>query len=94
MLYSTAGFSVPRLPEIYRKPLSWGHLAITDETLVPKGVRYRGIPLYIILYCAGPLSCILGCNYYELGKHKLVSFGAIYSWQQASGGALAIFIII
>ena len=39
-------YAVPRLPEIYRKPLSWGHLAITDEMLVPKGVRYRGVPLY------------------------------------------------
>ena len=40
-------YAVPRLPEIYRKPLSWGHLAITDEMLVPKGVHYRGVPLYI-----------------------------------------------
>ena len=40
------GLRIPRLPEIYRKPLSCGHLAITDKMLVPKGVRYRGVPLY------------------------------------------------
>ena len=39
-------YAVPHLPEIYRKPLSWGHLAITDKMLVPEGVRYRGVPLY------------------------------------------------
>ena len=39
-------YTVPRLPEIYRKPPSWGHLAITDEMLVIKGVHYRGVPLY------------------------------------------------
>ena len=25
---------------IYRRPLSWGHLAITNKCLVPNGVRY------------------------------------------------------
>ena len=34
------------LLEIYRKPLSSGHLAITDKMLGPNGVRYRGVPLY------------------------------------------------
>ena len=42
-------YTAPRLPEIYRKPLSWGHLAITDEMLVPKGVHYRGVPLYFAM---------------------------------------------
>ena len=38
-------YAVPRLPEIYRKPLivSLGHFAITDKML---GVRYRGGRLY------------------------------------------------
>ena len=40
-------YAVPRLPEIYRKPLSWGHLARVDKMLVPKGVRYREVPLYV-----------------------------------------------
>ena len=39
-------YAVARLPEMYRKPLSWGHLAIADKMLVPNGVRYRGVPLY------------------------------------------------
>ena len=44
---------LPRLPKIDRKPLSWGHLAITDKMLVPKGVHYRGVPLYRV-WCAKP----------------------------------------
>ena len=40
-------YAVPRLLEIYRKPLSWGHLAIRDKILVPNGVHYRGVPLYL-----------------------------------------------
>ena len=35
-------YAVPRLPEIYQKPLSWGHLTITDETLVPKSAIIEG----------------------------------------------------
>ena len=37
--------AVPCLPEIYQKPLSWRHLAITEKMLVPKGIRYGGVPL-------------------------------------------------
>ena len=46
-MYSTAQLGVPRQPEIYWKPLSLGHLAITDKILVPNGVRYRGVSLYV-----------------------------------------------
>ena len=43
---STAQLRIPRLPEIYQKPLRSGHLIIMDKILGPKGVRYRGVPLY------------------------------------------------
>ena len=39
-LCSTARLCIPRLPEMYRKPLSWGHLSIRAKMLVPNGVRY------------------------------------------------------
>ena len=39
-LCSTVQLHIPCLPEIYRKPLSWGHLAITDKILAPNGVRH------------------------------------------------------
>ena len=39
-------YAVPHLPEIYQKPLSQGHLAITDKMLGPNGVRHRGVSLY------------------------------------------------
>ena len=44
------------------KALSWGHLAITDKMLVPEGVRYRGVPLYLypstVLYVATDMHAI------------------------------------
>ena len=42
-------YAVPHLLEIYRKSLSWGHLAIRNKMLVPNGVHYRGVPLYTLL---------------------------------------------
>ena len=33
--------NIPEAPEL-------GHLAMTDKMLVPNGVRYRGVPLYML----------------------------------------------
>ena len=38
--------TVPRLLEVYWKPLSLGRLAKRDKMLVPNGAGYRGVPLY------------------------------------------------
>ena len=32
-----------------KQPLNKGHLCIKAKTLFPKGVRYRGVPLYLIV---------------------------------------------
>ena len=50
-------YPVPRLLEIYRKPLSWGHLAIRDKMLVPSGVRYAGVEGFYCIYSLIPKPC-------------------------------------
>ena len=37
-----------------KQPLNKGHLCIKAKTLFPKGVRYRGVPLYIHVPIAVP----------------------------------------
>ena len=41
-LCSTVWFRIPYLPEIYQRPLSYGHLVIREMMF---GVSYRGVPL-------------------------------------------------